>query len=106
MSVRDLYGVRDRTLAELNEQISALLQITFVLREGLYMGQYDTWDGRDGESFKLVHNVGDPDEDMLHPEHPDYPVILRVHRPSRDEDLHRRLLEGIPGLVHLSSTVR
>lgn len=104
MSVMDLYGVKDRSHADVSYQIASLLQITFVPRDGLFMGEYDSWDGRDGEELKLVNNVGDPDDDMLHPEYPDYPVIFQVFRPARDQDLHERLLAGIPGLVHLSST--
>ena len=103
MSTKDIFGLKNMPHAEASRQIASLFQLKFELRESSYVGEYDLFRGRDGESFKLVHNVGDPDEDMLHPEYPDYPVIFQVYRPTRDEELHERLLAGIPGLVHLTA---
>src|SRR2546421_578402 len=106
MNYYDLYGTRDMTREQLQHIVGTALELTFRARHSSFIGDYYKADvGR--EIFAIEPNYVDEgdEDDVLEPEFADYPVLLRVSRTERGDEI-RNVLLGIAGLEHLRRDTR
>jgi hypothetical protein len=106
MKYYDLYGTRDMTIDELQEAVGSVLETSFQARYSSFIGPYYTAE-LGNEVFDIEPNfMDDRDEDeVLEPEFADYPVLLRVSRTQRGDEIREALAE-IPGLELLRRDTR
>ena len=105
MTQYDLYGTRQMSTDELQRVVADAVQLSFEARYSDFVGPYFKAEHRE-EVFHIEPNfLDDHDEDeILEPEFANFPVLLRVSRTQRGDEI-RELLVPIPGLVHLKRVI-
>lgn len=102
----DLYGAKNRTLDELRADVAVVLGVAFEPHESLYLGDYFFGGSLNGEHFEILCNntgfeVGGEEEDnLVEPDFPDHPVLLRINSTMRGDELRARL-SSVTGLEFL-----
>jgi hypothetical protein len=106
MKYYDLYGTRSSSADELQSAVGLALGLAFMARYSSFIGPYYTAELGD-EIFDIERNfMDDRDEDeVLEPQFADYPILLRVSRTQRGDEI-RDVLAEIHGLEHLRRDTR
>jgi hypothetical protein len=106
MKYYDLYGIRDMSTNDLQHAVGSAIQLSFRRRHSGEIGTYYKAE-LDDEIFAIESNFQDErnEDEILEPEFADFPVLLRVSRTQRGDELRDMLLE-IPGLEHLRRDTR
>jgi hypothetical protein len=101
MKYYDLYGTKTMTTDETQGVVARTLSIEFQRRYHDDIGYYYPAEQSD-EVYHVEPNYtsGYDEEEILEPEFADNPVLVRVSRTARGDELRDLLLE-IPGLEHL-----
>ena len=102
----DLYATREMSTNELQRAVADATGVSFESRYSDFVGPYFKAELGD-EVFHIELNFQDDynEDEILEPEFADYPVLLRVSRTLRGDELRVLLLE-IPGLEHLRRNTR
>jgi hypothetical protein len=101
MRYYDLYGIRDASIDELQQAVGRVVDVAFRRRHNDDMGDYFKAELGD-EVFRVERNFLDNhnEDEIVEPEFANYPVLVRVSRTQRPDEIRQLLLE-IPGLEHL-----
>jgi hypothetical protein len=104
MRCDDLYGSKIFTVDELAEQISQVLDVEMVPHESDPYGDYFCTPGNSGETLSVQPNYvdyGEEEDEIIEDEFPEYPVIVRVNRTTRGDEIRLRLAKTVPTLDFL-----
>ena len=106
MRYYDLYGTKTMTADETQGVVAKTLSVEFQRRYHDDIGYY--YEAEQGDEVYDVepnYTSGYDEEEILEPEFADYPVLVRVSRTARGDELRNLLLE-IQGLEHLRRDTR
>ena len=100
----DLYGFATDDLDFMVEPLELILGIKSVARTSDYIGDHNTFDGENGESFDLRTNI-DGEGELVKPQHKDMGLLLFVSRTQRADQLRELLTNNFSDIVFLESKV-
>ena len=100
----DIYGLPATPLADLAAQVQALLGLRLGPREsGYYAGTYYLYKQAFGRELKLYENHDRARGTWVRSQYREHAAILEVSDLEDMDGIRRRLTQGLPGVVLLSS---
>ena len=91
----DVYGFQSNNLDELAKILAKLLNVTWVLRESSYIGEYYSLEINSSEDFQLRYNYSEEDEGWAELDFKEYLILLYISESPRFAEIEQILLGSV-----------
>jgi hypothetical protein len=99
MGYFDLYGFRNRNIAEVRDAVERALNLPMALHDSSYVGEYYRYGNVGEESIEICENSVDEEGEWPENSFQDFPTLLYVHETDRPEAIQEMLTNSTEAVL-------